>query len=208
MKGIILLNGEPYEGKIEDGGALVYCCDGAYKWAAGKVHIDENIGDFDSLNVTPYPPPKKIYPEEKDFTDGEIAMRQMLKAGVSEVDIYGGGGMREDHFITNIHTMYYAYKRGVFCRMITNYSVMFFVGGEYKFKNLKGRTLSLLPFFGDCTVGSSSGLYYPLKNLDLKIGECGLGTSNVITEDEAYISGVKGNLLACIDCRKKGEIGG
>jgi len=208
MKGIILLNGEPYQGKIDDGGAIVYCCDGAYKWACGNIHIDENIGDFDSLNEVPVPPPKEIYPEEKDFTDGEIAMRQMLKTGVTEIDIYGGGGMREDHFITNIHTMYYAFKRGITCRMITNYSEMFFVNGGYAFENLKGKTLSLLPFFGNVTVGDSRGLYYPLKNLTLKIGSCGLGTSNVITENNAAISGVKGDLLVCLDKRKKGELGG
>ena len=48
MKGIILLNGEPYPYAIDAGNALVYCCDGAYKWAKSKVRIDKNIGDFDS----------------------------------------------------------------------------------------------------------------------------------------------------------------
>lgn len=202
-----MLNGEPYDGKI-DGGDLVYCCDGAYAWAKDRIKIDENIGDFDSLKEKPYPPPKKIYPEEKDFTDGEIAMRQMIKSGADEIDVYGGGGRREDHFLTNLHAAYYAFKRGVFCRMITNYSVMFFISEKYEFKNLKGKTLSLIPFFGDCTVGNSKGLYYPLNNLTLRIGECGLGTSNVIISDEAAVSGVKGVLLACIDRSKKGEYGG
>jgi len=207
MKGIILLNGEPYNGNIGSGD-LVYCCDGAYKWAKDKVKIDENIGDFDSLKETPFPPPKKIYPEEKDYTDGEIAMRQMINSGADEIDVYGGGGMREDHFLTNLHTMYYAFERGVFCRMITNYSVMFFIGQACEFKNLNGKTLSLIPFFGDCVVEESEGLYYPLKNLTLKIGQCGLGTSNVIISDNAKISGVRGVLLACIDRSKKGEYGG
>lgn len=30
MKGILLLNGRPYGGKIEAGDAYVVCCDGAY----------------------------------------------------------------------------------------------------------------------------------------------------------------------------------
>ena len=33
MRGVILLNGEPYLGAIDCENALVYCCDGAYKWA-------------------------------------------------------------------------------------------------------------------------------------------------------------------------------
>ena len=70
MKGIILLNGEPYYKAINAENAVVYCCDGAYAWAKGRIKIDRNIGDFDSLNQTPYPPPEEIYPAEKDFTDG------------------------------------------------------------------------------------------------------------------------------------------
>lgn len=37
MKGIILLNGEPYPYAINAGNALVYCCDGAYK--IGRAHV-------------------------------------------------------------------------------------------------------------------------------------------------------------------------
>lgn len=208
MKGIILLNGEPYIGQIDSSDSVVYCCDGAYSWAKGKVKIDENIGDFDSLKGKPYPPPKKIYPSEKDFTDGEIAMRKMLSLGVNEIEIYGGGGKREDHFLCNIHTMYYAFRSGASCRMITNFSEMFFVNGEYTFEGKKGKTLSLIPFCGDCFVKDSFGLYYPLKGLALRTGFAGLGTSNVITEDKAYIKGVEGDLLVCIDSIKKGEEGG
>jgi len=208
MKGIILLNGEPYSGEIDCLGAKVYCCDGAYSWGKEKARIDENIGDFDSLNEPPFPPPSKIYPSEKDFTDGEIAMRKMLALGVSEIEIYGGGGKREDHFLTNIHTMYFAFKRGVFCRMITNYSEMFFVNDEYTFVGQKGKTVSLIPFFGDCFVKNSFGLYYPLNGLSLKIGEAGLGTSNVVTEQTARITGITGDLLICINKHKKGEEGG
>ena len=35
MRGIILLNGEPWQGEIEDGNAFVVCCDGALRWAKG-----------------------------------------------------------------------------------------------------------------------------------------------------------------------------
>lgn len=207
MKGIILLNGEPYNGQIDCGGAMVFCCDGAYAWAKGKVKIDENIGDFDSLLEKPYPPPKEIYPEEKDFTDGEIAMRKMLLLGVDEIEIYGGGGKREDHFLCNLYTAYYAFKRGVKCRFITNYSEMFFVCGRYDFGGLNGRTISLLPLFGDCRLIGSKGLYYPLAGLTLSAESCGLGLSNVITEDEAFLE-AEGTLLVCVDKNKKGEYGG
>ena len=58
-RGILLLNGEPYEGRIDDSDALVVCCDGAYAWAHGKVRIDKNVGDFDSLPYIPTPVPEE-----------------------------------------------------------------------------------------------------------------------------------------------------
>ena len=92
MKGILLLNGRPYGGKIEAGDAYVVCCDGAYAWAKDKAKIDENVGDFDSLSLAPVPPPRKVYPSEKNFTDGEIGLELLLSRGCEEIEVYGGGG--------------------------------------------------------------------------------------------------------------------
>ena len=78
MKGVILLNGEPYKGEIDDTNALVFCADGAYNWAKGRVRIDENLGDFDSAAEIPFPRPAEIFPSEKNETDGEIALEKML----------------------------------------------------------------------------------------------------------------------------------
>ncbi len=207
MKGIILLNGEPYENLKEDSEALVYCCDGAYLWSKDKIHIDENLGDFDSLNITPYPPPKEIYPEEKDYTDGEIAVRKMVSLGVDEITIYGGGGKREDHFLSNLHLMYYAYKKGVKCAMVTNFSKMFFCSGENKISGVKGRTVSLIPIFEEAEVTASRGLYYPLNNLILRIGES-RGVSNLAVEEDISFLVKSGSVLLCVNNNKKGEDGG
>ena len=43
MKGVLLLNGQPYAGEIDADNAYVVCCDGAYAWARGRVRIDENV---------------------------------------------------------------------------------------------------------------------------------------------------------------------
>jgi len=207
LKGIILLNGEPYAGLEEDKDALVYCCDGAYLWAAGKTHIDENIGDFDSLDIKPYPEPKKIYPEEKDFTDGEIALRQMLLNGVDEIIFYGAGGKREDHFLGNINLLYYAFVNGVKAEIITNYSEMQFASDKFFARGVKGKTVSLIPFMGDAVVTGSRGLHYPLDDLTIRAGTC-LGISNKADEEDIFFEVKKGVLLVCIDKKKKGEEGG
>ena len=75
-RGIILLNGEPYTEKIDASDAIVVCCDGALRWAQGKVRIDRKTGDFDSLGYIPEG--ADVYPSEKNYTDGEIALEKRV----------------------------------------------------------------------------------------------------------------------------------
>jgi thiamine pyrophosphokinase len=192
MKGILLLNGQPYEGDINTDGAVVYCCDGAYNWAKGKVKIDKNIGDFDSISGLPYPPPEEIYPSEKDYTDGEIALFKLLNSGVTEIEIYGGGGGREDHFLGNLQLLYAAHMRGVIAKMITERSVIFVGGGKVYFDCPVGTTVSVLPFGKTVHIMDSAGLKYNYPST-LSYGEC-RGISNIVKEEGAFVSIAEGDV--------------
>lgn len=185
MKGILLLNGQPYSGVINAEEGYVVCCDGAYSWAHGKVRIDENVGDFDSLSYIPSPPPEKIYPSEKNFTDGEIALFRLIDKGVSEIEIYGGGGKREDHFCGNLHLLYAAHVRGVKAKLITDGAEIFTGSGKVSLNGINGKTLSVLPFGKDVHIMGSAGLKYAYPE-KLSYGEC-IGISNVALSDTAYI---------------------
>ena len=185
MKGILLLNGQPYAGKINAEDAYVVCCDGAYDWAKDKVKINKNVGDFDSLSYVPVPPPTKIYPKEKNFTDGEIAMDALFDKGVEEIEIYGGGGGREDHFLGNLHLLYLAHSRCVNAKMITENSVIFAGSGRITLRGAKGATFSLLPFGGSVHIMGSTGCKYAYpKKIDY--GEC-RGISNVVETNDACV---------------------
>lgn len=105
MKAIILLNGEPFRGEIDTSGAYVYCCDGAYSWANGRVKIDETLGDFDSLNELPDPPPQEVYPSEKNMTDGEIALFRAIEAGAQKF-IFTGAAVSEKIIFSAICTCF------------------------------------------------------------------------------------------------------
>lgn len=197
MKGIILLNGEQFNSKIDyEKGDIVYCCDGAYSYAKNLLPITKIIGDFDSLGYVPQQ--AEVYPSEKNYTDGELALKLMLKKKVTEILIYGGGGLREDHFIGNLGLLYLAFKRKVLCKMITNYSQMYFASGKTYFKNLKGKTISIEPFYKSANIIESKGLKYPLINLQLKQGES-RGISNIVISDDAYFICDKGNVLVFIN---------
>lgn len=185
MKGILLLNGEPYKGEINTQDAYVVCCDGAYNWAKGKVKINKNVGDFDSLSCVPEPPPTEKYPVEKNFTDAEIAMDVLFGKGVDEIEIYGGGGGREDHFLGNLHLLYLAYQRCVSATMITENSVIFTGNGKVTLRGAKGATFSLLPFGGPVHIMGSTGCKYAYPE-KISYGEC-RGISNVVVSDYACV---------------------
>lgn len=200
MKGILILNGQPYSGAIDDASALVYCCDGAYKWAHGRVRIDKNIGDFDSLDIIPDPPPEEIFPAEKDFTDGEIALFKLLQDGVDEIEIYGGGGGREDHFLGNLQLLYKAHSEGIRCRMVTDGAVLFPASGKTFLGQYAGKTLSVLPFGGALRIMDYKGLKYPYPPV-IGYGEC-RGISNIAESDKAFLE-LDGVALIIVN---KGEV--
>lgn len=165
MKGVILLNGEPYKGEIDDTNALVFCADGAYNWAKGRVRIDENLGDFDSAAEIPFPRPAEIFPSEKNETDGEIALEKMLalakEKGITRIELYGGGGGREDHFLGNLHLLYRACLAGMPCEMITDFALLSVHTGKFSLKNILGKTVSLLPFGGAAHIIITEGCSIP-----------------------------------------------
>ena len=202
MKAILLLNGEPYPHPIHTEGAYVYCCDGAYNWAHGRVRIDENVGDFDSLSIIPSPPPREVYPSEKDKTDGELALDLALSAGATQIDIYGGGGGREDHFLGNLHLLYKAHRAGVRARMITERSVFLIGEGEIHLPAPRSATFSVVPFGGDAHILHSSGLKYPMEDLWLRYGST-RGISNVTERDDARFFS-EGTVLVIVNSEKEG----
>lgn len=185
MKGILLLNGEPYGGAIDAADAVVYCCDGAYEWAKHVVRIDKNVGDFDSLGYIPTPPPEEIFPSEKNFTDGEIAMYKMIAAGVDRIEIYGGGGGREDHFLGNLQLLYTALQCGVRASMITARSVIFAAVGRVELGGYVGKTFSVLPFGERVHIMDSRGCKYSYPPA-IALGEC-RGISNIVESPSAYV---------------------
>lgn len=200
MKGILLLNGEPYLHEIDTQNAYVLCADGGYNWAKGKIKIDETVGDMDSVLGEIDPAPNVVYPKEKDQTDGELALERMLvlraEGKIDRVEIYGGGGGREDHFLGNIHLLYRFAKSGLPCTLYTNKSMLFAFEKGITLTGLSGVTLSLLPLGSDVGILKTSGLKYSADGLTLSYGSC-RGVSNEITAESAEIV-LKSGVLLCV----------
>ena len=200
-KFIILLNGEPFRGDIPTDGAYVICCDGAFRWAEGKVRIDENLGDFDSLDEAPFPAPVFTFPSEKNETDGELAIDRALDMGATSIVFYGAGGGREDHFLGNLHLLCKAKTAGVASAVMkTNGAeISLCDAGGHVFLCGAGKTVSVLPFGGDAHIMGTEGLKYPMQDLWLRYGST-RGISNVTTDREAFSIHVEtGNVLVIIN---------
>ncbi len=192
-RGVILLNGEPYRGEIAPG--FTVCCDGALRWAEGRAHIDVKAGDFDSLGYIPSG--ARVYPAEKNFTDGEIALDLLLARGCKEIDVYGCGGGRDDHFFGNLQLAYAAYMRGARATLHTNFTDVYCASGKVEWKGLRGKTLSLAPVGERAHILESEGLKYPLKDLTLAAGSC-RGISNVVEADAAHVVCGAGTLFVFV----------
>lgn len=200
MKAVILLNGEPHTGEIAEKDAYVICCDGAYTWAKGRVKIDENLGDFDSLHETPTPAPQTRFPIEKDETDGELAVDRALSLGCDGVVLYGGGGRREDHFLGNLHLLYKAMAGGMHSAVmkLNAADISLVPKGEHEFSCRKGQTVSLLPFGGDAHIMKMRGLKYVSDDVWLRYGST-RGVSNLTADEKFCFSVEEGHVLVIIN---------
>lgn len=149
MKAALLLNGAAYCRELPKD-RLIYCCDGAYRWAKGRAEIYKNIGDFDSLDEVPYPAPEEVYPSEKDFTDGEIALRKMIEEGADDIEVYGAFGGRKTTSSATCTFFISAHMRGVNMRLISESTIAFLGSGVIDFSGFAGKTISVFPFSAPC----------------------------------------------------------
>ena len=82
----------------------VIFADGAYRFLAqlGNKKVLAVVGDFDSLGRTPKGENIVSLEVEKNFTDGERAVRLAKEYGADEITIYGAYGGKKEHILGNI----------------------------------------------------------------------------------------------------------
>lgn len=202
MRAVIFLNGNaPSDDTlngIDTSGALVICADGAYSYVADKLVPTVVLGDFDSF------PEEKIkdgiktivYPSEKDYTDGHIAVDYALENGADEIDIYGAFGGRPDHEYSNLSLLYQAKRSGATARLLGDEWTVTLENGAFEKCVKTGATVSLVPFLTASHILLTEGLKYPMHDVDLDRSHI-LGISNVATASRIRVE-CKGELLVFI----------
>lgn len=182
--------------KTKKPGDVVICADGGYRVASSlDIRPDLVIGDLDSVSEQDIQRGIEIirYPQEKDFSDFELALDRAIDSKAGHIFVYGGLGGRPDHQIVNIVLLAHSPVPMTF---VEEHTLLFNVLKDWKIMGKKGCTCTLLTLWPACRVVDMHGFRYNLKNEDLIPSSRGL--SNVIEEDEAYITVSQGSLIAIV----------
>ena len=164
---------------------------------------DVIVGDFDSVTqetlaffkgqqgidwVTLVP--------EKDDTDTEAAIREVIGRGCKRIHILGATGSRLDHVLANIGLLGLGFSCGVEILMVDSCNRIRMVkkGISIPQKEQFGEYVSLLPFTSKVSGLTLKGMKYPLFQYEYSCFSS-LGISNEIVEDVAEISFTEGILL-------------
>ena len=152
------------------------------------------IGDFDSYpqNLVSAQKIIRLNPV-KDMTDTQEAIDEAILRGATHITMLGALGGRIDHAMANIHLLKYALDKGATAEIADVNSYVTLVSGSQSITRAEGFCLSLIPLT-DCEGVSISGVYYPLENAFMPVGNP-YGISNEFIEDTARISVKQGELL-------------
>jgi thiamine pyrophosphokinase len=104
--------------KSQLGGARVIAADSGMKHAATLGVMPELwVGDFDSagpaLEETYRDIPRYVFPAAKDATDGEIAVREAIARGATEIILVGAFGGQFDHALAHATQLIGLAERGI-----------------------------------------------------------------------------------------------
>lgn len=175
--------------------------------AADALNLKVNllVGDFDSVKKEVLEKYSDVetrkFPEEKDDTDTEIALRAALEykpeSGPFHIEIIGGFGSRMDHVLTNLNILKIGVDAGVDVRLYDKYNCIYLRNKPFaiRVEHRYGDFVSFVPYT-DSVVMSLAGFKYPLALQEIKKGDS-LLQSNVITGRDGIVDIQKGILVCC-----------
>lgn len=137
------------------------------------------------------------YPEERDFTDGQIAIDFAVNQGFAEIIVVCSLGGEIDHVFGNYFLLGRAKYTNKNIKIIQPNLEAFVVSGEVKILGMPGQKISLIPLFGEAKVSSCSGLRYDLTKYKMQM-QTNSGISNQFTKEEAKIKITTGKFLVVI----------
>ncbi len=155
------------------------------------------IGDFDSVApglLEQYPHVlQRIFSPDKDETDLELALKEVMADNEGVVTVFGGLGLRTDHTLANLHLLRRYPGRVV---LEGNHERIFAIAGKGEIPCRVGQVMSLIPLGGPVRGVTTSGLRWDLR--DAVLDKNFLSVSNECTENVVSVVIAEGDLLCCL----------
>jgi len=180
---------------------LIACTDGAFHYLKQLGFpldkLDFISGDFDShsgADENIYED-KFIYTPDQEKTDFHKALEIIEEKGFKNIDVFGGSGGEQDHFLGNL-TVAFTFKENLNIKFYDEFSKYFFIPKTFVLKDVKNKLISLYPFPTVENV-TTKGLNWALVDENLSV-TARIGTRNFAVEDDVLIEYHKGDLLVFV----------
>lgn len=161
------------------------------------------LGDFDSIDpeiIAWYKSrkdiPVKEYKPEKDATDTRIGLELALSLGSSRIFLLGATGGRLDHYMGNLQSLILPAKEGKEGWILDSQNAITVLskGRSIAKEQQFGKYISFFSMGDKVTKISLKGFKYPLSGYCMT-NDDGIGVSNELAEDTAYVDFECGYLL-------------
>lgn len=198
-KVLLFINGDaPKSLPNPENYGLIACTDGAFHYLKRMGFpldkLDFISGDFDSHSGSD----EDMYQEkfiltlDQDKTDFHKALEIIIEKGFSDIDVFGGSGGEQDHFLGNL-SVAYTFKGRMSLRFYDEFSEYYFIPKNVTLKGVKNKMISLYPFPSADNI-TTKGLNWPLAKGNLSI-TTRIGTRNFAVEEEVSVEYESGDLL-------------
>ncbi|MDF2521466.1 MAG: thiamine diphosphokinase [Clostridia bacterium] len=180
----------------------IICADGGTRHAFHMGIVpDVIIGDLDSTEdryISYYKEqqvPFVKYSWDKDKTDTHICLEYALES-CDEVWLLGATGSRMDHTLANISILRLAADMGKTACIIDENNEIYMTKDAIKLTGKRGDILSLIPLSTKVEGITLRGVYYPLENAVMELGNP-YGVSNKFDEETIELE-IKSGYMAVI----------
>ena len=209
MRGLVFIGGEgpsPAFGRLlaQNADIIVAADSGLISAENAGLEPDWVIGDMDSLDdpgrLEKYPVEKiNRFPQDKDYTDTELALELLWEKGCDEICIAGGGGGRLDHLLA-IRSLFerekYPQRWVTSAEDIRCLDVLDRSGGKLSLGLSEGSLVSVFPLGIGPWAAESQGLKWHLDGLSWERGSFGI--SNRTVEERFAIRVIQGRFMIIV----------
>lgn len=152
------------------------------------------VGDFDS-SVMPQDSENILQlPKIKNDTDTFYCIKEAIKRGADEIEIFCAIGSRSDHSYSNLLALNYCLENNVKAKIIDSKNIISVHNKSFEIHKSEFKYFSLFAFMEDVEGLNITGAAYNLNNKTLLVSDP-LGQSNEFKDNKVNIDFKKGKIM-------------